>query len=430
MQKYKHLSENEREIIEKMLDGSASLMSISRYLNRHCYTISKEIRRHLRFLKSGCHGSPFNDCRNRKDCTNTKLCDAPDCMKLLCRNCQCCSKHCDDYEKEHCSRLDAPPYVCNGCPSRSKCTLEKRFYFAKYAHEEYKQSKHDAGSGISLSSDELQKLDEFISPLIKQGQSIQHILSNNPTIISLSVRTIYNYIDAGLLSARNIDLPRKVRYRTHRKSSPFIGKSYRIGRTYEDYIHFQRLRPDYSLVQLDTVMGRKGGKVLLTIHFVESQFMLAYLRNRNTAVSVTKVFDYLYQQLQPEIFKKLFPILLTDNGNEFSDPYSIECDSENNPRTHVFYCKALAPYQKGAAENNHEFIRRILPKGSSFDNLTQKNVDLMMNHINSYTRANLGNKSPYEIFCHMHGKKILDTLNISAIPPNDIILRPELLHIE
>lgn len=430
MQQYKHLSENEREIIEAMLKESASLMSISRHLDRHCYTISKEIRRHLHFVKSGCHGSPFNDCLNRKDCTNAKLCDAPDCTARLCHTCQRCSKYCVDYEKEYCDRLDLPPYVCNGCPNRRKCTLEKRFYSAKYAQEEYQQTKHDAGSGITLSPDELQKLDDFISPLIKKGQSIQHILSNNPTTISLSARTIYNYIDAGLLSARNIDLPRKVRYRSHRKSSPFIDKSYRIGRTYEDYIHFQRSKPGSTLVELDTVIGKKGGKVLLTIHFVESQLMLAYLRNRNTAVSVTKIFNQLYQQLKPEIFKKLFPVLLTDNGNEFSDPYSLEHDSENNTRTHVFYCKALAPYQKGAAENNHEFIRRVLPKGSSFDHLSQQNIDLMMNHINSYSRANLGNKSPYEIFCHVHGKKILDILNITAIPPNDIILRPELLPIK
>ena len=175
------------------------------------------------------------------------------------------------------------------------------------------------------------------------------------------------------------------------------------------------------------MIGTKGGKVLLTIHFVESQFMLAYLRDRNTAASVTQIFDNLYQRLKPEMFRKLFPVLLTDNGMEFSDPFSLEQDSKQNARTRVFYCRALAPYQKGAAENNHEFIRRILPKGASFNHLTQENIDLMMSHINSYTRATLGNKSPYEIFRQRYGQEVLDFLNVSAIPPNDIILRPQLL---
>lgn len=102
-------------------------------------------------------------------------------------------------------------------------------------------------------------------------------------------------------------------------------------------------------------------------------------------------------------------------------------DAENNQRTQLFYCDPSAPYQKGAAENNHEFIRRILPKGSSFDDLTQDKINLMMNHINSYHKANLGNQSPYEMFCLFYGMDILDVLGATLISPNDITLRPTLL---
>lgn len=178
---------------------------------------------------------------------------------------------------------------------------------------------------------------------------------------------------------------------------------------------------------MDSVVGRKGGKVLLTLHFVKSEFMLAFLRDRNTAASVYEIIERLYWELQPDRFMKIFPVLLGDNGSEFSDPLSLERDAENNPRTRVFYCDPSAPYQKGAAENNHEFIRRILPKGTSFDDLTQAEVNLMMNHINSYTRANLGNRSPYEMFRLFYGQEILDVLGATLIFPNDIILRPELL---
>lgn len=155
--------------------------------------------------------------------------------------------------------------------------------------------------------------------------------------------------------------------------------------------------------------------------------MLAFLRDRNTASSVFDIIERLYWELRPDRFMEIFPVLLGDNGSEFSNPLSLEMDRENNQRTRVFYCDPSSPYQKGAAENNHEFIRRVLPKGSSFDELTQADVDLMMNHINSYTRANLGNRSPYEMFCFFYGQEILDVLGAKFICPNDIILRPELL---
>ena len=167
--------------------------------------------------------------------------------------------------------------------------------------------------------------------------------------------------------------------------------------------------------------------MLLTLHFVKSEFMLAFLRDRNTAASVTEIIEKLYWELRPDRFMQLFPVLLGDNGTEFSDPLSLELDREGNQRTKVFFCDPSAPYQKGAAENNHEFIRRILPKSVSFDDLTQNDINLMMNHINSYTRANLGNRSPYEMFRLFYGQEILDILGAMLIPANDIILRPELL---
>ena len=245
-----------------------------------------------------------------------------------------------------------------------------------------------------------------------------------------SERSIYNYVDAGIFSARNIDLPRKVRYRPRksRHDAFKVDKACRIGRDWAAFQAFLSDWPDCPVVQIDSVEGTRGGKVLLTIHFVKSEFMLAFLRDRNTAASVCLVFDDLYGRLGRDVFRKLFPVLLGDNGSEFSDPASIESSPDGEPRTRVFYCNPLSPFQKGAAENNHEFIRRVLPKGSSFDHLTQEKVDLMMDHVNSYTRANLGDHSPYEMFGTIYGQEILDTLGATRISPTDIVLRPELLN--
>lgn len=429
MAKHKHLTLSERFTIQSMLIQSSSFKAIARELDRDCTTISKEIRNHFIFQKTGCLGHAFNDCANRHNCPVTHLCEKPGCTTKRCCFCSQCHLHCDDYYKQYCHQLQTPPYVCNGCDLRNKCTLEKHIYSAAAAYKEYEETRSESRSGISISQVEAIQLDNLFSPLIVKGQSIHHICVTQPSSVMFSEKTIYNYVDAGLFTAKNIDLPRKVRYRARKSlhDSFKVDKSCRIGRTLEDYNTFLEGCPDCPVVELDSVEGRKGGKVLLTIHFVKTEFMLAFLRDRNTAASVFEIFERLYLKLRPDVFMKIFPVLLADNGSEFSDPLSIEMDAENNLRTRVFYCDPSAPYQKGSAENNHEFIRRILPKGTSFDSLTQQKIDLMMNNINSYHRTNLGNHSPYEMFRLFYGQVILDTLGAKYISPNDIILRPELL---
>ena len=187
--------------------------------------------------------------------------------------------------------------------------------------------------------------------------------------------------------------------------------------------------PDHSIVEMDSVIGSIGGKVLLTIHFVNTSFMLAFLRDANTSQSVIDIINQLNDSLGDENFRKLFPVILTDNGSEFSNPKAIEDwgNGRRVRRTRVFYCDPSCPYQKGAIEVNHELIRRILPKGTSFDHLTQDDVNKMMNHINSYTRKKLNNRTPYDAFSFCYGKEILQKLGCQPVAANDIILKPSLL---
>lgn len=179
---------------------------------------------------------------------------------------------------------------------------------------------------------------------------------------------------------------------------------------------------------MDSVIGRVGGKCLLAIHFVETSFMLAFLRDANTSASVIHIINLLDKVLGPKMFSRLFPVILTDNGSEFSNPKEIERrDTVPCKRTNVFYCDSSAPYQKGACEVNHELIRRILPKGSSFDDLTQEDISLMMDHINSYKRKKLNNRSPYEAFSFYYGEDVLKKLGCSPVAAENIILKPKLL---
>lgn len=155
--------------------------------------------------------------------------------------------------------------------------------------------------------------------------------------------------------------------------------------------------------------------------------MLAFLRDANTARLVSEIFEHLYEVLGHEPFTNLFPVILTDRGSEFTDPLAIEFNKENRRRTHVFYCDPQRSDQKGSCEVTHEMIRRILPQGTSFDALKQKDIDLMMSHINSYTRKKLNNQSAYELFSFLHGQEILEKLKIKEIPADKINMTPLLL---
>ena len=238
------------------------------------------------------------------------------------------------------------------------------------------------------------------------------------------------FFDLGILNIKNIDLPRKVRYKQRKKSCTIykIDKDCLENRRYEDYKKFIEENPDTPIVEIDTVIGKKGGKVLLTVHFVNCSFMLAFIREHNDAQSVIDIFNDLQEKLGIEKFKELFIVILTDNGSEFSNPTEIEFDMKTGEkRTQIFYCHPSSPYEKGSCEVNHELLRRILPKGTSFNDLNQENINLVMSHINSYKRKKLNNKSPYFMFSSIYGKNTIDKLGIIEIESNEVNLSNNLI---
>lgn len=291
------------------------------------------------------------------------------------------------------------------------------------AWNEYKEVLSQARSSISLSEKEISHLDEIISPIIRKKQSLHHICVHHLDSIMVSESTLYRFVDYNLFSARNIDIPRKVRYAKRRKKKDFkVDKACRIGRTYQDFLAFCKEHPDLPVTHMDSVKGIRGGKVLLTIHFVKAECMLVYLWDFNDSQSVIDIFEKLYLELRPDNFITLMPVLLGNNGSEFSNPKDLELNRQGNLRTHVFYCDASAPYQKGFAERNHEFIRMFLPKETSLDDYTQEDISIMMDHINSYSRPELGNKCPYEMMEFLYGRMIMQLLGMHRISPDQVTL--------
>ena len=428
----KFFTYEERLDLQKFLKESLSFKEISRRLSKSPTTISREVRKYSSEIATGYPGFPYNACKNRFHCRKRNIC-GKDCTRksgIYCKLCTSCNINCSEFLEEICTARFRVPYVCNGCDTLGKCTLIKNIYDAEHAHIKAHKTISESRSGLCVSEDEIARLNAIISPLAQKGQSVHQIYATHKDELMCSEKTIYNYIDACLFNVRNIDLPRKVRFRERYKKPEFkVDKGCRIGRNYDDFNAFLDKNPDISVVQMDSVIGSRGGKCLLTIHFVDTSLMLAFIRDANTSQSVIDIFNILEDDIGNEIFKRLFPVILTDNGSEFSNPKAIEYGAEKygGLRTRIFYCDAGRPYQKGAIEVNHELIRRVLPKGISFNHLEQGDINLMMNHINSYKRKKLNNRTPYETFSFYHGEEVLHKLGCSPVAAGDIMLKPALL---
>ena len=307
--------------------------------------------------------------------------------------------------------------------------MTKHIYYALDANKKYQEKLSESRKGIIITQEEINHLNELLYPLIaQQGQSIHHVYIHHKNEIMFSEKTLYKIIDAGILKVRNIDLPRQVTYKKRKKSSRYkIDSKCLDGRRYEDFENFMKEKPDMPVVQIDTVEGTKGGACLLTIHFTVPTFMIAFRREYNDAQSVIDVFNDIYDYLGRDMFMKLFPVILADNGPEFSNPKAIEFDEDGNRRTYMFYCHPSSPFEKGDCEVNHEFIRRIVPKGKPFDLYMQKDINLMMSHINSYARPKLNDKTPFFIFTLLFSKEVASYFGIEHIDPDKINLTQSLL---
>ena len=384
MTKHKHLTLSDRNDIQLGLERGETFKAIGQLILKDPTTVSKEVKRNRQVRDSSSNNLP-------------------------------------------CPLLDKAPFVCNGCPKRRQnCGFKKIFYLAKQAQKQYEQTLVEAREGTPLNSQTFWDMDKIISDGVKKGQHIYHILKTHNLDVSSS--TVYRHIRKGYLSIAPIDLARAVKFKERRKSKlPSIPKEAKKGRSYEDFQNYLALNQLDSWLEMDTVMGRMGGKVLLTFNLSFCNFIFARLLDNKTAFEVTK---HLYDikntlhQADKDFFQ-LFPVILTDNGGEFARVDDIEMDVRGESK--LFFCDPNRSDQKGRIEKNHTLIRDILPKGTSFDNLTQEDINLVCSHVNSVKRAALNGKSAYELFEFTYGEEIPKLLGISKIPAEDVCQSSTLL---
>lgn len=422
---YKRITKQERLCIEQMLRKGDSTYHIASALSRSPSTITKEIKanRTQTSLRSSFNKRfPDNNCAKVLLCDKNHLCKVCNGTVDACRQCMRCNTVCEAFEPVFCPKRDSSPWCCNGCPKRLSCRLVKYDYRAKEAHLYAQKKLVESRSGFALRDDELLQLDRLITPLLKKGQSIHHVYVNHKDEIPCSEKTLYAYIHAGLFTANLFDLPRTLQRKSRRKRPQRkVDKACYIERSYKDYEQWCEANPGVPTVEMDTVEGSKTSrKVLLTFVWPQSSFLMAYLLERKTASEVKRVVTDLQEVLGPEAFNHLFPVLLTDRGSEFTDPQAIE--GKTKQWTQVFFCDAQKPQQKPHVENGHVLLREKLPKGSSFDGLTQEDIRVILSHVNSVKRKGKNDKSSIEIFRFVHGQAILDLFGVREIEPDAVDL--------
>ena len=384
MTKYKHLTLSDRNDIQLGLERGETFKAIGQLILKDPTTVSKEVKRNKQIRDSTSNNLP-------------------------------------------CPLLNKATFVCNGCPKRRQNRgYQKIFYLAKQAQKQYEQTLVEAREGTPLNSQTFWDMDKIISDGIKKGQHIYHILKTHNLDVSSS--TVYRHIRKGYLSIAPIDLTRAVKFKERRTSNlPSIPKEAKKGRSYEDFQNYLALNQLNSWLEMDTVMGRTGGKVLLTFNLSFCNFIFARLLENKTALEVTKHLYDIKNTLHEadKDFFQLFPVILTDNGGEFARVKDIEMDIRGEIK--LFFCDPNRSDQKGRIEKNHTLIRDILPKGTSFDNLTQEDINLVCSHVNSVKRAALNGKSAYELFAFTYGEEIPKLLGISKIPAEDVCQSSKLL---
>lgn len=413
-----HLTESHRIKIEHYLNENYSYRKIAELLNVNVSTISREVKRNIRTYSISNH-MVIVECIHKDNCERLKGSSKS----------KMCSINCPDYELRKCDRFstkNAKP-VCNSCPNNAKCKLARKKYIANVANNKY-ELRIILRPKIRITQEQFDFINKLFSEKMTKGQSISVIYQNHKDEIMVSENTVRNYLKRGLLKSNQLDMIRP-RFTANKSVKRRVIKNVDLlnDRTYEDYINYTKEK-DILIVQLDTVVGKLvDNKKILTIHWPSFHFQIGILLEKLSPAFVNNALMELKNKLGLETYKILFQVILTDNGIEFSLLDEIENDENGELITKVFFCDPYKSSQKGSCERNHEFIRYVLPKGVSFDNLNQKDVDLIFSHINSTPRNSLGFKTPFELFKTAFGIEVLRILNINEINKDDVHLKPELI---
>lgn len=423
---YSHFTYEQRQELQELLGLCLKCKEIAEKLKFDATSISREIKRHREFKgrRYGC-SNPSTLCENFKTCNIRALC--PNCSNKKCSTCsrKNCTKMCTHYKKQVCIKTTRFPYVCNGCTKRTTCRMERWLYSSQVAHAKALDNAREPRVGVDLTGAQLIYLDSLITPLMKRGQSLNQIYLSHENEIACCLKSLYNHVNRAEIGPGRMHLidavSRKPRKKSLSKTPKHAPRKSLSNRSWQDYLALDEDFKD-GRWEMDCVIGSFSGKCLLTLLHRPSRFQLALLLEEHTSVEVISALG-LIRCVLGERSKEIMYLVITDNGPEFFDAQGIE----EALGCKLYYCESYSSWQKGAAEANHKYYRRIIEKGSSMNHLTKLMCSKMMSHVNSTPRTCLGGMSPYEAISPIVGQDFFDAFGIEYIPRDEVILLPDLL---
>lgn len=407
------LTVDDRINLQACIAKNLSWKETCKILKKNRSTIFRELK-HNSSVRNGTHSCP--NCKNRDYCRENGI---------IHNN----GTDFDCFEQSFCFRFNHFPFVCNNCDAKKRCTREKRYYDCIAAENRSRKNRVSTRKHKRVSIENIETIDEIVSPLIFKGQSIHHIYESNKILKTICCeRTIRRYIYDGYLEARAHDLVRYSRFKhaskyLDRKDKAFKNVERLFKRTFTDLQKYLKNHPDVRVVQFDSVVGKRDDKyAILTITFPKERFQFGIKILKSDSNSVYSNVKALFDKIGSKRTKEIFPILLADNGVEFSSFHLLErCDVK------VYFTNPYRSTDKAECERNHEFIRYIIPKGKTLNDITQEDINLIFSHINSYIRESNKNKTPFELIKERFGSEFLNLIGIKYVEPNDVILKPMLL---
>ena len=284
--------------------------------------------------------------------------------------------------------------------------IEIYVYSAEVGQRKNEENETAKGTNLKIGKDI--KLANFIEKEIKEEKTspevIEYKIKQSKFSTTLCFKTIYNYIDKEILDIKRKDL---VYGNYNKKEENKKEESDRIkpnkeGRTIHDRAEEINNREEVGHWEMDLVEGLKGEKepYLLVLSERRTRKEIIELIPNKEVNSIAKALDKIERQIGVAKFRETFKTITTDNGAEFRNWKLIERSytGSKKARTNQYFADAYCSWQRGTNENINKMIRRFLPKGTSFKNLTQKEVKRIEKWINNYPRKILKFKTSEEYY--------------------------------
>lgn len=205
-------------------------------------------------------------------------------------------------------------------------------------------------------------------------------------------KTLYNYVDNGLIGVRSIDLPEKLKRNTKK------GKVRKHKRILGDSIEMRpesvELREEFGHWEVDTVLGSKYEDepctVTLTERKTRNSIWIKTAKHTADAVqeAIQRTMDY-FGIMAPSVFKSI----TGDNGSEFARLAELASRG-----TKVYFTHPYSSWEKGTNECHNKLLRRFIAKGTSMTGYSEEEIAYMADWANTLPRKILGYRTPDELF--------------------------------